>query len=233
MNLAERIIDMLGQGLPGNVIASAVGCDPSYISQLMENDETRTIVAEKRAVRAEAGLRRDEKWDKIEDLALERAMSMLPLLTRPTDLVRVATMANAAKRRSTEVAGVNDSTAPVVTLNLPQAAVVNFQMNVNSQVIAVDGRSMQALPTNKLAKMVEQPLADLRESITVDTPAPVVAQRKKVVSTLESLGYADEAFPVPAILNAPGARDSATTEPAGRLNSAATSTNTINEEVCG
>lgn len=233
MNLADRIIDMLGQGLPGNVIASAVGCDPSYISQLMENEDTRTIVAEKRAVRAEAGLQRDAKWDKVEDLALDRAISMLPLLTKPSELVRVATLANAAKRRSTEVAGINDSTAPVVTLNLPQAAVVNFQMNVNSQVIAVDGRSMQALPTNKLAKMVEQPIADIKDSITIDTPAPVVAQRKKVVSTLETLGYADEPFPVPAILHVPGASDSATTEPVGRLNSAATSMNTLNEEVCG
>ncbi len=129
MDLQDRIKSMLGQGLSGSVVASAVGCDPSYISQLMEVEEFKNEVLTARAGKAEHSVARDEKWDKVEDMALDKALQMLPLVSRPGDLIRIGQMANAAKRRATEFANASESAAPTVQLTLPPGASIVFQMN--------------------------------------------------------------------------------------------------------
>ena len=41
----DKIIELLGRGYSQTVVASAVGCDDSYISQLMAKEEVRNQVA--------------------------------------------------------------------------------------------------------------------------------------------------------------------------------------------
>jgi hypothetical protein len=46
----EKIKELLGSGLSNDVVASAVGCDPSYVSQLMSNETFRDgLTASKRS----------------------------------------------------------------------------------------------------------------------------------------------------------------------------------------
>jgi len=40
----DRILKLLGSGLGGEVVSATVGCDPSYISQLMADEEFRSRV---------------------------------------------------------------------------------------------------------------------------------------------------------------------------------------------
>ena len=206
MELADRIKTLLGQGLPGSVVASATGCDPSYISQLMEQEGFKNDVLVARAGKAEAGVARDTNWDKVEDLALERAVALLPLVSRPSELIRIAGMANAAKRRATEFANGSENASPSVTLVLPTGASILFQMNSQAQVVEVDGRSTAPLPTQHLGKMIaERRLA--REGVgvvEVAVPKQLATERKKVATVLESIGFADEPVPVLNILEPTG-----------------------------
>lgn len=214
--LATRIQKLLGQNLPASIVASTVGCDTSYISQLMENEEYKNTVLLLRAGKAEGAVARDSTWDNVEDMALKRAVEMLPLVSRPSDLIRIASLANAAKRRAAEYAGINETTTPTVNLVLPQGAVIHFQMNSNAQVVEVDGRSMAALPTKVLTEQMAArkaardtagvvdvlPVTPVAPALT-NNPAPSLAQlteRKKVVSILEQIGYSDEAVPVQKVL---------------------------------
>src|SRR4051812_31102533 len=109
--IAERIKQLLGQGLPTGIVASAVGCDPSYISQLLEDSTFHNDVLLLRAGKAEKAVARDNKWDDIEQRAIERASTLIDYVSRPNDLVRIAALANAAKRRSTEFANGSESAA--------------------------------------------------------------------------------------------------------------------------
>lgn len=208
--LQGRIQKLLGQGLPTSVVASAVGCDPSYVSQLLENEEFKNTVLLTRATKAEGAVTRDGKWDKIEDMALEQAEKMLPLVTRPSDLVRLASMANSAKRRAAEYSGASETGAPVVNIILPAMAAVHFQINVNSQVVEIDGRSTAALPTKHLMEIVKDRRAARESKGTVSVEvsnfptlqAPVetavqITERKKVETILDRIGYADEIVPTP------------------------------------
>jgi hypothetical protein len=200
--LAERIKQLLGTGLPTGIVASTVGCDPSYISQLMENENFHDEVLHLRAGKAEKAVARDGSWDNIEELALQQAEKVLPFITRPQELIRIAAMANSAKRRATEFASGSESAAPTVTLVLPESASIHFQMNMNSQVIEVDGRSLQALPTKTLAAQLaaRRENRELAGIVEVAVPRALPNERKKVESTLEAIGYSDEAVPVQKVM---------------------------------
>jgi hypothetical protein len=216
--LAERIKKMLGNGIPGTMVASAVGCDPSYISQLMEDEQFKYDVLLLRAGHAESTVQRDKNWNAVEDIALNKALEMLPFVSRPSDLVRIAGMANAAKRRAGEFSGAAEQAAStVVNITLPAGAAVHFQMNSNSQVVEVDGRSMAALPTKNLIAELKA-RREARDAIgVVDVAMPALhtlqapvqstvqptaksLERKKVESILEKIGYGEDAEPVMNVL---------------------------------
>lgn len=206
--LAERIKKLLGQNLPTSVVASAVGCDPSYVSQLLEDEEFKNEVLLARAKRAEGAIARDQLWDSVENMALDKAVQMIPLVSRPNDLVRLAAMANAAKRRSAEYSGAQETGSAVVNIVLPSIAAVHFQMNAQAQVVEVDGRSTAPLATKNLATMMKErkEIRDAQGIVEVAIPkleAPSTVERtekKKVQSILESIGYADETVPVTKII---------------------------------
>jgi len=205
MELADRIKELLGTGLSGNIVASSVGCDPSYITQLMEVEEFRTDVLTLRARGAEGAIKRDGKWDQLEDQALEKIQNVMAFVTRPGDLIRIAQIANAAKRAAKELAGSNETAAPTVTLNVPAGAVIHFQMNNQSQVVEVEGRSMAPLPATKLAERMEErkqlKLAGPQLTV-VDMPVAAATERRKVVSILEQIGFSEEAVAVPNVMAA-------------------------------
>lgn len=208
--LAERIKQLLGQNIPGSMVASAVGCDPSYVSQLMEDENFKREVLTLRAERAEGAVKRDNSWDNVEQMALDKATQMLPLVSRPSDLIRIAAMANAAKRRSAEYGGAGENSAPTVTLSLPASATVHLQMNIQSQVVEIDGRSLAALPTKHLVEKLKErrearnqqgEIVDVKmPQLSAPVPTVVSTERKKVESILERIGYADEPVPVPKLL---------------------------------
>lgn len=202
--LADRIKSLLGKNLPTSMVASAVGCDPSYVSQLLEDEDFKNEVLIARAGKAEEAIKRDGSWDDIEDLALERAKMVLPHVTRPADLIRIASIANAAKRRAAELSGGNENAAPVVQLVLPESSIIHFQMNAQSQVVEVEGQSMLPLSSKNLAAQMAARKQQRQDAgvVTVEakTPPPQLpAERKRAVSILEQIGYADEPVPVPKV----------------------------------
>lgn len=201
--LPERIKELLGKGLPTGVVASAVGCDPSYISQLLEQEEFHNDVLVLRAGKAESSVARDDKWDDIEDRALKRAGQILDFVTKPNDLIRIAALANSAKRRASDFTGGSEAVTQTVQLVFPESAVLHFQMNANSQVVEIDGRSTQALSSKKLVEQIAQrKIARETLGITdvVVPPKTSERERTKVVSILEQIGYADEAVPVQKVV---------------------------------
>lgn len=200
--LASRIKSLLGRGLSGNIVASSVGCDPSYISQLMENEDFKREVLELRARGAEGAIERDGKWDSLEQKALSKMEEILPMVMRPADIIRIAQIANAAKRTARELANGGDTAGDVVKITLPASATVYLQMNAQSQVVQIDDRSTAPLPTSHLQKMLTDRRTVREEAglVEIAVPRAVETERKKVVSILEQIGFADEAVPVVNVL---------------------------------
>lgn len=174
--MKDRIIDLLGKGISAVQVASAVGCDDSYISQLLSEpgvaEQVQALKAEHFAKYAE----QDATLDKAEAAALEKVSHLLQFVTRPAEAVRVYGILNAAKRRTSDTLQNAQPIAQTVQLDLPAAARVRFTLTHDKQVIEVEGRSMTTMPAKSLAQQLEQ--RNAARLLTTDIPSTLLPSKK-------------------------------------------------------
>lgn len=147
--------EMLGMGMKAVNVAAALGCDPSYISQLLAEPGFAQEVAAKRIEHAKRGAEADELADDIELSALKQLKRMMGFVTKPMDLLRIAEGANKLKRRTASDLQPSSSAANIVNVILPPVMVKNFTVSENNEVIEVDGQSLLTLPSQNFRQMVK------------------------------------------------------------------------------
>lgn len=155
--MKDRILSLLGSGLQPALVASAVGCNPSYISQLLEDQSFAFDVASRRCKDIETLTERDKKWNGLEDELLSKLQDLIPYMLRPREVLHALQVVNNAKRRSQEF--INPSTAQhvtnnIVVLNLPPKTINKFELSPSGEVISIEGKSLIPLPTDILLKEV-------------------------------------------------------------------------------
>jgi hypothetical protein len=154
--MKEQIQALLIRGLNQTAVADAVGCDDSYISQLMVNEEFRASVEMGRALRQAASVKLDDEVDELEQAALNRMKTLLPFATKISEAAKVYQILNSAKRKSSAV---DNSSAvavgTVVTLEISGPARVQFKLSSEKQVIDIDGRPLATMPAKSLAGKLE------------------------------------------------------------------------------
>lgn len=148
----EKIKTLLGSGLSNEVVASAVGCTASYISQLLADPVFASEVTELKVSALSAHTARDLSLDSIEDTLIEKVAEALQSGTiyKPLDLVTVLSRVNMMKRR-----GIQQQAAPVVhrtvvTLIHPERMTHKFITNKHNEVIEVDEQTLVAMPASTL-----------------------------------------------------------------------------------
>lgn len=146
----EQIKSLLGTGLSNEVVASAVGCDPSYITQLMSDSQFSQEVVVMRAAALTANSKRDRKIDAVEDTLIAKFEEVLPMVYKPTDVLRAMSVVNNMKRRgvpANEALTINNR---IVNLNMPVQIIQNFTKNSNGEVIEVEGKTLVTMPSQTL-----------------------------------------------------------------------------------
>lgn len=154
--MQDRIIEMLGRGIAAAQVAAAVGCDDSYISQLIANEEFASKVQALRAEHFANYIETDQHIDTAEDEALKRLASLVPFITKPAEAARVFGVLNGARRRASDRNASGQAQAQTVVLDIPEAARVTFTTTADRQVIEIAGRSMTTMPAKSLAAQLEQ-----------------------------------------------------------------------------
>jgi hypothetical protein len=154
--MKDKIIEMLGRGITPTQVSLAVGCDDSYISQLMSDENIALQVANLRASHFSNYVAQDRELDTAEEEALTRLKHLVPFITKPSEAARVYSVLNAAKRRTADSSAIASAPAQTVMLEIPQAARVSFTLTVDRQVIEVQGRSMTTMPAKSLAAQLDQ-----------------------------------------------------------------------------
>ncbi len=153
----ERAIKLLGSGIGPAAVATTLGCDASYISQLLMNDVHRDRVLALRMEGLQKQTARDGEIDDLEDQMLEKLRELLPYITNVRQALQAFQLLNAAKRRG--AAASNDITIQtnIVSINLPPAAREHFfpKMNQQGEVVQVGDQvtvtaSLQTLMQNRL-----------------------------------------------------------------------------------
>jgi hypothetical protein len=185
--MEEKIIELSGAGVPHVVIAATVGCDPSYVSQILATEEAQRRVGELRAGKAAKMIEHDDSIEGAEKIALEKIHRLLPMQTDIMKVTQVFRVLNGAKKASSH--GMVGSTMPteaVVTLELPEAARIHFRMTSDRQVIDIEGRSMVPMQSHQVvAELRKMQAKRLLESAQIVEQVPMVTQRTK--SIVESL----------------------------------------------
>lgn len=172
--MKDRIIEMLGRGIPAVQVAAAIGCEDSYISQLLSQPDIAEAVQIARAAHFSAHVEQDDLLNQAEATALAKLTQLAAFVTRPTEAARIYAVLNAAKRRT---AGVNTQAAApaqTISLDLPAAARVSFTVTPDRQVIEIQGRSLTTMPAKSLAAQLEQRNAARLLSSSIPTSLPVL-----------------------------------------------------------
>lgn len=160
----DRILKLLGSGLGGEVVSATVGCDPSYISQLMSDEDFRQQVLAMRLESLTADTQRDRAIDEIEDNLLTKLKAGLDFLIQPKDILRAYAIVNVAKRRGAKASDTTIVNNNIVNLILPRQVVQRYTMSRTGEVIEVEGKPLVTIPAHKLLAERKQREEDAKSS---------------------------------------------------------------------
>lgn len=151
----DRALTLLGQGIPPEVVASAVGVSASRISQLVSDPEFSARVAELRFTALSKHNERDNKYDKMEDDLLAKLEDLMPYMVRPMEVLKAISIINAAKRRGSSTPEHILGKQEVVTLVMPVQVIQNFSLNQSNQVIKAGNQDLITVQSGNMTKLLE------------------------------------------------------------------------------
>lgn len=154
--MKDKIKALLGQGHSPELVATIIGCDPSYISQLLENETFRNEVSELRVQSLQAATERDKKWDSLEEKLLNKLHDAVDFVIKPREILAILSVANAAKRRGATATDSITINNQVVNLLMPTKLTTIFTVNQNNQVIGVGDKSMLTMPSKNIEKLLAE-----------------------------------------------------------------------------
>lgn len=154
----ERVKKLLIAGVSPSQVASAVGCDPSYISQLMADETFAEEVTAGRIANQEGAIDRDGLWDKIELNLLKKLDTSVQYMYKPGEILSALNVVNKAVRRTSgEGGGTNNQPVgqQVVVLNLPAFVMPAISKNQNNEVVQVGERALVSMPSTSILRSLE------------------------------------------------------------------------------
>lgn len=153
----DKIKELLGQGLANEVVAAAVGCTPSYISQLLADDAFASDVMQMRVENLARHNRKDNKLDQIEEQLIDHLAEDVTSrrIYKPHDVLKAFAVINAAKRRgASNTSGANPQ-GGIVNLTMPTVVIQQFVTNAQKEVVAVGDKSLNTITPERLLGMLK------------------------------------------------------------------------------
>ena len=174
----DRIAGLLVQGMKPAMVATIVGCDPSYISQLLKDEaflyhlqELNKELVEGEAIedasvedRKQETLFLADKMLAAEHHALDKILKEMPYLSGRDAVVALDVI---GKRKDATLAqafgpkGILPAATPVpghttvqVTLTVPNICIPELTLSSNNEIISIGERSVAAMPTATLKQML-------------------------------------------------------------------------------
>lgn len=162
---AGRILELLGNGLSPEIVATAAGVSPSFISQLLSTEEFATQVTALRFKNLQEDTERDKRYGKLEDQLLSKMEDLLPMMYKPMEILRAITVVNGAKRRGASAPETQHINNTVVNLIMPRTILQQFVTNANNQVvevIAIEDKKVLQAPSERKT-LVTMPSSSLKD----------------------------------------------------------------------
>ena len=163
MQKKERIAQLLSNGVPATDIASIVGCSPTYLAALKEDEEFRGFVAfyqdmsQQEASVQEEDERLDDKYVALENKLVKQLSDDVGMM-EPAQAIRLLQNVSDRndKRRGMGHVGTGGAGAVHVTINVPPAAVEQrpgFTISAQKEVVAVGDRALAPMSMEGVAAL--------------------------------------------------------------------------------
>lgn len=191
--MKEKIKELLGLNLPNKTVASAVGVDESYISQLLSDEVFAGEVQELRVKTLAEHANRDKAYNALEDALLKKVDDLLPMMVRPMEVVRALQVVNNATRRAAPAELSATAQPSVVVLQLPNAIINKFVVNAQKQIVEVEGETISTMSAKGVLEKLERSHIQAKEPVNAaiheDDKADAVKRLRSLVA-LEHLPLA-------------------------------------------
>ena len=151
----DYVIRLLAQNVPTAQIAAACGCDPSYISQLKQEESVQTAIAQQQSEATIEDIRFDDMLSRAEQLALERIEKTLPFANMMQSMAAFKILNSANKRNDSKLLQPSNVTNNLtVNLTLPTSAIPKFVINNRNEIVEVEGQTMLSATPKSLDSLL-------------------------------------------------------------------------------
>ncbi len=162
-SVEEKALNLLGSGISAEQVASALGVTPSRISQLLSSEDFAEKVAVIRYENLQKHNVRDNKYDSLEDLLLDKLKLSLGLMFKPETILKAIATVNGAKRRGQVVQDQVTDRSTVVNLILPNVIAAKFVVNIDNQVTRAGDQDLVTMQSGSLLKKSEELVEEKRQ----------------------------------------------------------------------
>jgi len=161
-SLQGRISSLLCAGMAQSAVASIVGVDASYISQLMADESFSSAVILARAAKSEKELARDNRLDSLEDLLIDRMEKLTKqphVFMKPMEALRALQTINGLKRKASNLVAASQGDgmgSTVIELTLPSFIVQNFYapvLDINNNVVKIGDNDLVTIQSSQMANL--------------------------------------------------------------------------------
>lgn len=158
----QYIISALKAGFGVSQIAAGLGVTPSAVSQRIDENGLKDL-----AVQNSKFKEIDEAYNDIESTVLKKLQkSMQYSVLTPMQACQLLRTVNGAKRRSLSEGQqiVNQNNVQLVQLNLPERHMPKVTLSDKKEVLEVNGRLLQTLPSGQLEDLRTQQIKEKKHA---------------------------------------------------------------------
>ena len=147
------IAKYLAQGLTQEQVAAIVGCTPSYISQLVAQDDIKELVeVEQKRIQAEKeNTQEEQEYSGLEKKARVYLSDNMPF-AEYKDVLKLLEILNRRKEKPVPQM-INNTQINVTRLSVPAAAMPEFVVNAQNEIIGIGEKSLAPMSSAGVREM--------------------------------------------------------------------------------
>lgn len=151
----DQALALLSQGLKQSVVASALGVEESYVSQLLTDEDFAAELAQKKKELSVADVAYDTKLDRATEDALDRIETKLPFANLQQTLQAFKVLDGAKRRKERGTPGAENA-GVTVNILLPTVIAPRYLQNQSGEIVEVEGQTMLSATPKNLEELVQK-----------------------------------------------------------------------------
>ena len=133
----SQALKLLGQGISAVIVASTLGVTEGLISQFLAEPRFAEEVTRLKLAALQKQTSVDNKYLEFEDKLLDKFGKVIPLMTKPMEILKGLQVLNATKRRGMADAPAGTGTSQIVQINIPVHVSQKFITNTHNQIVEI------------------------------------------------------------------------------------------------